>query len=63
LSSNQHDLLEQILSMPEVEQYYSQYLTKTPIFFSFFGQNQMQLAFDARDNESFYSLMELMLEH
>ena len=47
--------------MPEVELFYAQHLTKTPIFFDFFGKNQMQIAIDARDSECFYLLMELML--
>ena len=63
LSKNQHDLLEQIIEMPGVESFYSQQLTKTPIFFNFFGQTQLQLALNARDQESFYSLMELLLTH
>jgi hypothetical protein len=41
LSGNQHDLLAKIFSMPEVELFYAQHLTKTPIFFNFFAQNQM----------------------
>lgn len=61
LSFNKKEKLEEILAMPGVQKYYSKYEHCRPIFFNFFGQSQLDLAFEATDYETFQVLIDVLL--
>jgi hypothetical protein len=59
---NDFSLLQEILAMPGIEDYYESAEVKTPIFFSFSGMTPLRLALNTRDYNSFYALIDFMLD-
>jgi hypothetical protein len=55
--------LTEIIELPGFHQFYSKSENMFPIFFNFNGQSPISLALAARDNESFYILLDTMLEY
>jgi hypothetical protein len=51
---NHPEKLEEILNLPGFEEYYKADKKMYPIFYNYFGVNQITVALAAHDNKSFY---------
>jgi len=62
-SHSKQGKLTEILGMPEVKKYYSEFTLPSPIFFDLQGHTPLDLALKNRCFSSFYLLVDFMLEY
>ena len=53
----------EILELSAFEEFYKKIPNRHPIFFNFFGQSQINLAFAATDFESFYIFIDTLINY